>query len=78
MIEDGRSGFLVRTIDAAVGAVANLGRIARSAVRASFERRFTAERMAADYLRLYERAASGVLGYRPAPPLKKLPVSLAS
>jgi len=55
VIEPGRSGFLVDTVDEAVAAVEASGAIPRREVRAAFEARFTAERMARDYVRLYER-----------------------
>lgn len=58
VIDDGVCGFLVDTIEGAVAAVAKLPDLDRAAVRAAFERRFTAERMARDYLRLYGHIAS--------------------
>ena len=57
IIEDGKSGFLVNSIDEAVDAVRRLDRLPRAGVRACFERRFTVERMAADYVDLYRRMA---------------------
>jgi glycosyltransferase involved in cell wall biosynthesis len=53
VIDNGISGFIVKRIDEAVAAVACLNRLDRSKVRAIFERRFTAERMAQDYLAIY-------------------------
>lgn len=58
VIDDGVSGFLVQSLDQAVAAVGAAGRIPRDLVRAAFERRFTAERMACDYVRLYEALAT--------------------
>jgi len=55
VIEHGRSGFLVGSVDEAVAAVAAVGGITRAGVRAAFEARFTAERMARDYVRVYEQ-----------------------
>lgn len=55
VMEPGRNGFLVENVDAAVAAVEAAGGIARAGVRAAFEARFTADRMARDYVRLYER-----------------------
>ena len=55
VIEPGRSGFLVESIEEAVAAVDQARSLSRAAVRAAFERRFTADRMARDYVRLYER-----------------------
>lgn len=54
VIDDGVSGFIVDDIDSAVAAVARLGTLSRAAVRATFERRFTAARMACDYVDLYQ------------------------
>ena len=53
VIEHGRSGFLVESIDEAVAAVAASATLPRAGVRAAFDERFTAERMARDYLSLY-------------------------
>ncbi|MCO6415996.1 glycosyltransferase family 4 protein [Siccirubricoccus sp. KC 17139] len=53
VLEDGVSGFIVPDEDAAVAAVQRLEEIDRHGVRRAFERRFTARRMANDYLRLY-------------------------
>jgi glycosyltransferase involved in cell wall biosynthesis len=55
VIEDGVNGFIVDDIDGAVDAVGRLGEIDRATVRAAFEDRFTAERMARDYVRLYQK-----------------------
>jgi glycosyltransferase involved in cell wall biosynthesis len=55
VIEHGRSGFLVDSVEEAVAAVGAIGGIHRREVRIAFEQRFTAERMARDYVRLYER-----------------------
>lgn len=54
VIEHGVSGFVVDDEEGAVEAVRKVSMLDRSAVRACFERRFTAERMAADYLRIYQ------------------------
>ena len=55
VITEGVSGFIVETIDEAVDAVGRLHDISRAEVRASFEKRFTVERMARDYVKVYER-----------------------
>jgi glycosyltransferase involved in cell wall biosynthesis len=57
IIDNGVSGFIVGSIDEAVAAVRRVGDLDRSLVRATFERRFTAERMACDYLDVYRRLA---------------------
>jgi glycosyltransferase involved in cell wall biosynthesis len=59
VIDDGVSGFIVRDIEEAVTAVARLDRLDRAQVRAAFDARFTAGRMAEDYLALY-RGLPGV------------------
>lgn len=53
IIEHGRSGFLVDSIDSAVRAVRRLRELDRAECRCAFEQRFTAERMAADYVEAY-------------------------
>jgi glycosyltransferase involved in cell wall biosynthesis len=55
VIDDGVSGFIVEDIDGAVAAVGRLDELDRGAVRAAFESRFSVERMARDYLKVYER-----------------------
>ena len=54
VVADGVSGFVVDDIEGAVDAVGRLGSISREGCRRSFEERFTAERMARDYLALYD------------------------
>ena len=56
LIEHGRTGFLVDGATEAAGAVAQVRALDRHAVRASVEARFTAERMAEGYERVYRRA----------------------
>lgn len=53
VIEEGATGFIVNDVDQAVTAVRAIDRIERAEVHANFEERFTAERMAADYLAIY-------------------------
>ena len=57
IIEDGLTGFIVEDEMASIGAVERLDRIDRRAVRRRFEERFTARRMAEDYLAVYRRLA---------------------
>ena len=45
--------------DAAVRAVGRLPTLSRDAVRARFDQRFTARRMARDHVALYQRLARG-------------------
>lgn len=53
VIDDGQTGFIVESIDEAVAAVRRLERIDRTTCRETFARRFTAERMAQDYVGVY-------------------------
>jgi glycosyltransferase involved in cell wall biosynthesis len=53
VVQHGTTGFLVQSIDEAVDAVRNVGTIDRAIVRATFERCFTASRMADNYLEAY-------------------------
>jgi glycosyltransferase involved in cell wall biosynthesis len=53
IVDHGRSGFIVTNIDEAVEAVASLPLLDRREVRAAFDARFSATRMAADYLSVY-------------------------
>ena len=55
VIEDGITGFVCENLSEMVDAVERIGEIDRSRCRASFEERFTADRMARDYVALYER-----------------------
>lgn len=54
IVEDGVTGFLVDSEEQALAAIERVGELDRRRVRAAFERRFTARRMADDYLRLYQ------------------------
>ncbi|MFK3648599.1 glycosyltransferase family 4 protein [Lysobacter enzymogenes] len=57
VIDEGVTGAVVDSIDAAVAAVRDLRAFDRERVRAVFERRFSAAAMAHDYLDLYARLA---------------------
>ncbi len=63
VIDDGVTGYVVPDEAAAVAALAHLDRLSPIAIRARFEQRFTARRMAEDYLDLYRHMA---LKSRPA------------
>jgi glycosyltransferase involved in cell wall biosynthesis len=58
IIEDGVTGFVVENLDQAVDAARRVGDLDRHACRATFEHRFSVERMAADYVHLYEQAVA--------------------
>jgi glycosyltransferase involved in cell wall biosynthesis len=53
IVEDGVTGFVVEDEISAVAAVGRLGQLNRHAIRQQFEARFTARRMALDYLQAY-------------------------
>jgi len=55
VMEDGVTGFVVRSIEEAVAAVDRVAGLDRSDCRRVFEERFSSSRMARDYLALYER-----------------------
>ena len=59
VIEHGRSGILVDNVDEAVAGLAGALALPRDGVRAAFADRFTADRMARDYVRLYQRIVRG-------------------
>ena len=59
VVNAGKSGFIVRTLEEAVAALAKLETLDRQKVRDTFEKRFTVERMAQDYLTIY-RGLPGV------------------
>jgi glycosyltransferase involved in cell wall biosynthesis len=56
VIEGGATGFVVDDLAAAVSAVRRIGEIDRGKCRAVFETRFTASRMAVQYVDVYARA----------------------
>jgi len=59
VIDHGVSGFIVDSIEEAVESVRKAKALDRAVVRATFDARFTAGRMAADYLAIYERLRMG-------------------
>ena len=63
IIEHGITGMIVEDEVEAVAAIRQVAALPRAEVRRCFERRFSAERMAEDYLALYRRLAARV---RPA------------
>jgi glycosyltransferase involved in cell wall biosynthesis len=62
VIEHGRSGFLVDSLEQAEAAALAASTLDRAEVRAAFEQRFTADRMARDYVGIYRR----LMGSEPA------------
>jgi glycosyltransferase involved in cell wall biosynthesis len=60
VIDDGLTGFIVEDINGAIGAVDRLGHLSRDKIRRQFEERFTARRMAQDYLAVYRGLADSL------------------
>jgi glycosyltransferase involved in cell wall biosynthesis len=58
LIEDGVTGFLVDSLDAAIDAIARIDQIDRAACRAAVSSRFTLDLMADRYLSLYRSILS--------------------
>ncbi len=54
IIEEGVSGFIVKDVREAVKAVKKVSSLSRKRCRAVFEKRFTASRMARDYVQVYK------------------------
>jgi len=55
VIEQGRTGFIVTQLEDAIEAVRRVPDLSRARCRQVFEKRFTATRMARDYVKLYMR-----------------------
>src|SRR5262249_30865525 len=55
IIDDGVTGLIVDTLEEAISAVPQLIALDRRAVRRRFEERFTAARMARDYVNVYRK-----------------------
>lgn len=55
VMKDGVSGFVVRDLEEAVRAAERIEQVDRHGCRSYFEERFSARRMARDYLRVYRR-----------------------
>jgi glycosyltransferase involved in cell wall biosynthesis len=64
VLDDGVTGFIVETIDDAIDATRETGRLDRRRCRITFERRFSVARMAADYVALYEQVMPQTVGSR--------------
>jgi glycosyltransferase involved in cell wall biosynthesis len=60
IIDHGVTGYIVRDEATAAAAVGMLDELDRGEIRRQFETRFTAQRMAEDYVQLYHRMAVGV------------------
>ena len=58
VIDDGITGFIVKNEEEATRAVKEVARLDRRKVRARFEERFSAQRMAREYEKLYGQLVS--------------------
>jgi glycosyltransferase involved in cell wall biosynthesis len=54
VIDHGVTGYIVDDVDGAVDALGRLGELSRAEIRAQFERRFTSDVMAGNYVSAYE------------------------
>jgi glycosyltransferase involved in cell wall biosynthesis len=61
VIDEGVSGFVVQDINDAVAAVDRLAALDRARIRDVFNRRFTAARMARDYMTIYRRLLARIV-----------------
>lgn len=66
IIQDGVTGFVVDDVAGAVAAVAKVAALSRRRVRDAFEERFTATRMAHDYVRTYRQIVAPTAARRHA------------
>ena len=65
IVEEGLTGFIVERKEEAVAATDQLSRLARGAIRRRFEERFTARRMAREYLAVYRGLMDKFSGSHP-------------
>jgi len=78
VIDDGVSGLIVDDVEQAAQAARRVDALDRAAVRRCFDRRFTAERMAQDYLAIYRRLCTAhPADHRPLRPARNTDSHLA-
>jgi glycosyltransferase involved in cell wall biosynthesis len=65
VLDDNITGFIVESIDDSLRALDKIEHFDRSRCRSVFEKRFSATRMAADYLKIYERLIETKVRARP-------------
>jgi glycosyltransferase involved in cell wall biosynthesis len=58
LIDHGVTGFLVDTVEEAAACIERVSELDRRACRAAAEQRFSVDRMADEYVRLYRRIVS--------------------
>jgi glycosyltransferase involved in cell wall biosynthesis len=59
VIDDGTTGYIVDSVEAAAKAVGRLDALDRRTIRQVFERRFSVRRMCKDYVDIYQRIRNG-------------------
>jgi glycosyltransferase involved in cell wall biosynthesis len=59
VVDDGLTGFIVEDEKGAIGAFDRVWQLSRESIRMQFEKRFTARRMAQEYLAVYRALADG-------------------
>lgn len=64
VIDDGETGFVVDSMEEAVAAISRIPDLSRERCRQVFEERFTATRMADQYVDIYERLVAGAVPSR--------------
>jgi glycosyltransferase involved in cell wall biosynthesis len=62
IMEEGHTGFIVGELEDAVEAARRVPKLSRRRCREVFEQRFTATRMANDYVQIYRRLIDGRQG----------------
>ena len=67
VIDHGVTGFVVDSLDEAVAATRRVDALDRRECRRTFERRFTAARMARDHLAVYEQLIRRAASRTPVP-----------
>src|SRR6202011_3428169 len=63
VVDDGVTGFIVEDVGGAIGAFDRLSQLSREKIRKQFEKRFTARRMAQEYLAAYRGLIEGTAGH---------------
>jgi len=81
VIEDGVTGRIVKSVDEAVAAIAEVGHLDRAQIRKRFETRFSSEKMTNAYLEVYQRIlgadATAARGQKQSPRLASQPAGKA-
>lgn len=73
VVDDGATGFVVESVEEATRAVRRVDDLSRHRVRTVFEQRFTAERMARDYVDAYTQIVAGTSLGEAAPLVRTSP-----